>query len=119
MNAEGKRALVLGGTVMNLNRWARVTPIWELSPAWEEYGLAIGEAMGLRHFGIDLRGVALDEDPHAAAVIEVNASPLLLRMFEMGYSDRALEAQGKVLTAAFEATARLRRASSRASPTRG
>lgn len=93
-------ALDLGGTVMNLNRWARAVPIWELSPRWEEYGLSIGEAMGLRHFGVDLRGAGLEDDPRSASVVEVNASPLLLRMYEMGHAERALAAQGRVLAAA-------------------
>ena len=95
-------AFEIGGTVLNLNRWATARPIFEVPPAWLEHGVAIGRALGLEHFGIDFRGATLDEDPGEAVVIEVNASPLLLRIAELGWREEALAAQAEVLEVAWK-----------------
>jgi glutathione synthase/RimK-type ligase-like ATP-grasp enzyme len=87
--------------VLNLNGWAVAEPVAELPEAWKQFCLGIGRCIGLRHFGVDLRGAGLSADPTAACVIEVNASPLLVQLYELGHRRAALEAQCKVLSAVF------------------
>ena len=76
---------------------------------WREHCLAIAEVMHLRHFGLDLR-VPVDGDgsdwvdtaPERSVVIEVNASPSLVQLHELGYEDKAVGGQARVLRALFE-----------------
>ena len=96
--ASGER-VPLSGAVLNLNRFARARFIERLPDAWLEHSLGIGRALGLRHFGIDYRGAALDEPPERATVIEVNSSPLLLRIHDLGWAEQAIQAQMRVLRA--------------------
>ena len=56
-------------------------------------------ASNLRHFGIDLRTPGFHTAPESAAIIEVNASPLLLQLYNMGHRQTALAAQARVLDA--------------------
>lgn len=93
------RRIDLGGDILNLNGWATAEPIVELPNAWRDPCLAIGAALNLRHFGIDLRAPGLDATPDAATIIEVNASPLLLQMYGMGHRQAALAAQARILDA--------------------
>ncbi len=92
--------LDLGGTLLNLNTWASGRLVPALPPAWRRLGAAIGEALGLRHYGIDFRGAGLDDDPAEASAVEVNASPLLLQIHRLGWEEEAVEAQMQVLQAA-------------------
>ncbi len=96
----------LGGDILNLNGWATAELIGELPSVWRDHCLAIGEALNLRHFGIDLRAPGLDASPQSATVIEVNASPLLLQLYNMGHRETALAAQARVLDAILPATDR-------------
>ncbi len=89
----------LSGDILNLNGWAMAEPIAELPSAWRDHCLAIGAALNLRHFGIDLRSAGLHSPPKSAAIIEVNASPLLLQLYKMGHRETALAAQARVLDA--------------------
>lgn len=97
--AAGER-LDLGGTLLNLNTWASGRLIPELPDRWLAYGLRAGAVLGLRHFGIDFRGAGLDDDPAQAAIVEINASPLLLQIHALGWVDEAVEAQARILRAA-------------------
>ncbi len=92
--------LDLGGTVLNLNTWASGRLIPELPDRWLAYGLRAGAVLGLRHFGIDFRGAGLDDPPEQAAIVEINASPLLLQIHALGWADEAVEAQARILRAA-------------------
>ena len=96
--AAGER-IALSGTILNLNRFARARYIGDLPKAWLEHGVRIGKTLGLRHFGIDFRGAALDDPPEQATVIEVNSSPLLLRIHDLGWAEEAIQAQMRVLRA--------------------
>lgn len=91
--------IALSGPVLNLNGWAEARLIEELPDAWLQHGLRIGEALGLRHFGIDFRGASLEQSPERSTVIEVNASPALLRIGQLGWPEHAVAAQARVLEA--------------------
>jgi len=93
----------LGGDILNLNGWATAVPIGELPSAWQDHCLAIGDALDLRHFGIDLRAPGLHAAPESATIIEVNASPLLLQLYNMGHRETALAAQARILDAVLPA----------------
>lgn len=93
-------SLDLGGTLLNLNTWASGRLIPELPEPWLAYGLRAGAVLGLRHFGIDFRGAALDDRPEEAAIVEINASPLLLQIHGLGWADEAVAAQARILRAA-------------------
>ncbi len=95
---EGVR-IDLGGDILNLNGWATAVPIPVLTDAWRDHCLAIGAALNLRHFGIDLKAPGLHAAPQSATIIEVNASPLLLQLYNMGHRRAALAAQARVLDA--------------------
>ncbi|MBI4702668.1 MAG: hypothetical protein HY744_16220 [Deltaproteobacteria bacterium] len=91
-----------GADILNLNRWARAALLPEIPADWLEHGCAVGRALGLRHFGIDFKGARPGEDPRAAAVIEVNASPLLQAVYRSGHAEAAIAAQVKVLRAVMD-----------------
>lgn len=91
--------ITLGGMILNLNGFATAHVIRQIPDAWLESCLRIGDAVGLRHFGIDLRGASLDDPPERATVIEINASPLLGGIYELGWPEAALQAQVRVLKA--------------------
>lgn len=91
--------IALGGAVLNLHRWAVGEPLDAPPEAWLEFSREIGALLELRYFGLDLKAPGLDAPPSEITVIEVNASPLLLGMAEMGHAERALAAQMRVLEA--------------------
>ncbi len=95
---DGER-IDLGGDILNLNGWAAAELISELPDAWRDHCRAIGDALNLRHFGIDLRSPGLGAPPQSATIIEVNASPLLLQLYNLGHRQTALAAQARVLDA--------------------
>jgi glutathione synthase/RimK-type ligase-like ATP-grasp enzyme len=94
--------LNLGGQILNLNRCATAELIESLPAEWLAYCRAIGRALNLRHFGVDLRAPGFDCDPRQATVLEVNSSPLLVQLYRLGHAELAVEAQMKVLAAIFE-----------------
>ena len=86
-------------TILNLNGAATAEIVRAIEPPLRDACAAAGAALGLRHYGVDLK-LGPDSEP---AFIEVNASPLLLQMYKLGWRDEAREAQRRVLAAAFEA----------------
>ncbi len=94
--------------VLNLNRWATAEVVDDVPEAWLRYCLSIAEVFRLRHFGVDLRvPVAESEDwrradPSRSVIIEVNASPSLVQLHQLGYEQRAIEGLSRVLRALFE-----------------
>ncbi|MGB1012936.1 MAG: ATP-grasp domain-containing protein [Nannocystaceae bacterium] len=104
-----------GFDILNLAQGAHATVIESIPQSWVEQGTRIGAALGVRHFGIDFRvprvGNALGSelhrdllatDPQKAHILEVNASPLLGRMWQQGYCEQAVGAQIRVLQAILE-----------------
>ena len=85
--------------ILNLNRLCLGQRIESLPHPWHDFGLRVGRALSLRHFGIDLKIRSLDQDPAEAVVIEVNSSPSLLHMARVGYYEAALEAERKIVSA--------------------
>jgi glutathione synthase/RimK-type ligase-like ATP-grasp enzyme len=85
--------------ILNLARGAQATVLDSPPEAWHTYCIHIGRLLNLRHFGVDLRTTSLDADPTAATVIEVNASPLLLQLHKLGFTEQALRGQVEVLRA--------------------
>jgi hypothetical protein len=43
----------------------------------------------------------MDTPPEQTVIIEVNASPALVQLHDLGHADRAIEAQSRVLRASF------------------
>ncbi len=95
-------SLTLGEEVLNLNRFALAEAIFEVPRKWLEFGRRISKLMGLRHLGIDVRGGHLESDPEDVTIIEVNASPVLVQLYRMGYEDEVIKCYMKILRAAFE-----------------
>ena len=84
-------------TILNLNRLATAEVIEELPEAWRRACLAVGAAVGACHFGVDLRAPGLDHDPGFMVVLEVNDSPMLTGLFELGHEELAIEGQCRAL----------------------
>jgi len=104
-----------GYDILNLAQGAHATVIESIPQEWVDQGTRIGAVLGVRHFGIDFRVPRVDDvsgdelhrallatDPRKAHVLEVNASPLLGRMWQQGYCEQAIGAQIRVLTAILE-----------------
>lgn len=95
--------LVFETPVMNLNRLCLAERIADPPAAWVAHGLAVGRALGLRHFGVDFKSAGLAADPRDAVVIDVNASPSLVHMSRMGHYEATVEAEMKVIASALAA----------------
>lgn len=95
--------LELHDGILNLQGLATGRVLFEIPEAWTRHCLALGRALHLRHFGVDLRADSLDGDPKQACVLELNASPLLLHLYRMGFREEVLEAQGRVLERTLDA----------------
>ena len=89
------QTLSLASPIRNLNLGSTPVVIDTPAPHLLETCLAAGKALGLRHFGVDLRDAA-----GRVSIIEVNASPLLTQLFLGGHRERAIAAQTRVLAAA-------------------
>lgn len=91
----GRRGGDPAGGILNLARGARPTVLEEVPDAWHALCSRIGALLQVRHFGVDLR---VDERGELT-VIEVNASPLLTRLFELGHAETAIAGTMRVLRA--------------------
>lgn len=90
--------------ILNLNRLCFGTRVVDLPRPWHDFGLRIGEVFSLRHFGIDLKIQAMDQNPADATVIEINSSPSLAHMSRMGHFEAALDAERRIVTKILELT---------------
>jgi D-alanine-D-alanine ligase-like ATP-grasp enzyme len=88
--------------ILNLNRLCCAEPIDELPEAWHRAAVQVAETLKLRHYGIDFKAESLESGPDSAAVIEVNASPSVAQMANMGHRDRAMAAEEAVVRAILE-----------------
>lgn len=92
--------LLLSGEILNLNRGGMGAPIDALPEPWVRWSARIGERFGLRHFGLDLRVPGgLAANPADACVLEVNSTPLVTQMLNLGHGDLARDAWLKVVAA--------------------
>lgn len=91
--------LDLSSPILNLNRLCVAERLDRPAPAWLDHGRRIGRLLGLRHYGVDFKAASPDDDPRAATVLEVNASPSLARIAELGHREEALEAETRVVSA--------------------
>ena len=98
--ADGE-VLDLGGPIRNLNAGSTAVFVPSIPDALRDVCLRAAAAVGLRHFGVDLKLEALEDDPERAVFIEINSSPLLLQISRMGHREEALDAQTRVLRATF------------------
>lgn len=93
----------LTGAILNLARFCVARLVEELPSQWLEFGLAVGRALHLRHFGIDLRVpeeiADLSGDPRQGAILEVNSSPGLGQIFLRGAGKPVVAAEMRVLQA--------------------
>lgn len=112
--ASGQR-LLFDTTVLNLNRWSTAEVLDDVPEPWLEYCLSVGKQLHLRHFGLDLRVPTTvsasgtkchwqQVDPTRSVVIEINASPALVQLHDLGYQQKAIVGQSRVFRALFEAT---------------
>ena len=100
---EEGREIPLTGAILNLARFCVAHVLEELPPRWLEFGLAVGRALHLNHFGIDLRVpdpiADLSGDPREGAILEVNSSPGLGQIFHRGAGEPVIAAEQKILRA--------------------
>ncbi|HJL14749.1 MAG TPA: hypothetical protein RMH99_03780 [Sandaracinaceae bacterium LLY-WYZ-13_1] len=94
--------LAFDGPIQNLNGASTARLVARLPERLRAHCQRAGDALGLRHFGVDLKLPSLDADPAQATFIEVNASPLLSQLYLLGHREVALEAQVRVLRALFD-----------------
>lgn len=94
--------LDLSSPILNLNRLCVAERLDRPAPAWLDHGRRIGRLLGLRHYGVDFKAAGADDDPRAATVLEVNASPSLAQMALMGHREAALAAEMRVVAAILE-----------------
>lgn len=91
--------------IYNLNRSATAELLPEPPERWRRWAAEAAARLGLRLAGIDLRiegeGPLFDLDPADAVVLEVNATPLLTQLAHMGHQELAIDAQVRILQAAF------------------
>ena len=97
---EAHAELSFDGPIQNLNGASAPVLIPTVDESLRTWCVRVGGALGLRHFGIDLKARSLDADPVDAVVIEVNASPLVSQIYALGHVEAALEATMAVLEAA-------------------
>ncbi len=83
--------------ILNLNGAATASLVTTIDEPLRAACAAAAEAIGLRHCGVDLKV----RDGAPPTFIEVNASPLLLQMYNLGWRAEALAAQRRVLEAIF------------------
>ncbi len=100
--AEGE-ALDLSTPIRNLNAGSTAVFLPAIPDGLRDVCLRAASALGLRHFGADLKLESLRSDPSRAVFIEVNASPLLLQIARLGHREQAIAAQMRVLRATLPA----------------
>jgi glutathione synthase/RimK-type ligase-like ATP-grasp enzyme len=102
--------LVFPATVLNLNRCCTAEVFDALPERWLTLCRRIARALRLRHCGVDLRVSAIADpiasDPAEATVLEVNSSPSMMQIHELGAGALADAAERRVLEAMLEHDAR-------------
>jgi len=88
-----------GIAILNLAQGARAELLNDIPKPWLTFGRRIGELLNLRYFGVDLKAPGMDSELFSACVIEVNASPVFVQLFELGFETEAVAAQRRVLEA--------------------
>ncbi|MCB9595366.1 MAG: hypothetical protein H6719_21785 [Sandaracinaceae bacterium] len=91
--------LDLSTPIRNLNAGSTAIYLPSIPDALRRHCLRAAQALGLRHFGVDLKLPSLDADPSSAVFIEINASPLLIQIARLGHFEEAVAAQTRVLRA--------------------
>jgi glutathione synthase/RimK-type ligase-like ATP-grasp enzyme len=88
-------------TVLNLNRCCTAEVFEALPEPWMDLGRRVASALRLRHCGVDLRvPISIDPitgDPAEATVLEVNGSPSIMQIHELGAATLAEAAERRVL----------------------
>lgn len=92
-------AFAVEGPIQNLNAGSTAAFIPQIPDALRDHCVRAADALGLRHFGVDLKLEALDAAPESAVFIEINASPLLTQIARIGHAEEAIAAQTRVLRA--------------------
>ncbi|MBX3275168.1 MAG: hypothetical protein KF729_33190 [Sandaracinaceae bacterium] len=91
--------LDLDSPIRNLNAGCTATLLPAIGDALRAHCLRAARALGLRHFGVDLKLPSLAADPADAVFIEINASPLLVSIARLGHHEAAVAAEARVLRA--------------------
>lgn len=87
--------------VLNLQRLATAVLIDKVPEKIDRACVEIGETLGLRHFGVDLRVPSLASGKEDVVVLEVNHNPLLDHLFQLGHTELVLDCQVRLLRKAF------------------
>jgi glutathione synthase/RimK-type ligase-like ATP-grasp enzyme len=102
--ADGQR-LEFRTTIYNLHRCCVGELVRELPQHWIDMTVQIASYMGLRHAGVDLRlpllaggGDPLVQPVEAATVLEVNASPAVGQIAQLGGAAEALATERRIVT---------------------
>jgi glutathione synthase/RimK-type ligase-like ATP-grasp enzyme len=91
------RSVPLEPTILNLHRLALARILRDCPPEALAIAQEVEAAMGLRHFGLDLKA-----GPRGHTVLEVNASPLLGQIARLGFPEVADAAVDRLLEAIVE-----------------
>lgn len=89
------------GPIQNLDGASTARLVHQIPEGLRALGAKVGAALGLRHFGIDLKAETLEADPASATVIEVNPSPNLAELHLLGYREPAISVHARLLEAVF------------------
>jgi cyanophycin synthetase len=85
--------------ILNLNRLCHAEYLPDPPAGLLDVARRAGDALGLRHCGVDLKVVGLDAPADEAVVIEVNASPSLVHIARLGHREEAVAAEMRVVEA--------------------
>lgn len=85
--------------ILNLNRLCHGQILPDPPAGLLDVARRAGEALGLRHCGVDLKVLSLDAPAEDAVVIEVNSSPSLVHMGRLGHREDAVAAEMRVVGA--------------------
>ena len=102
---EAGRRLKFETTIYNLHKCCIGALVRDLPQPWVDLCVKIGNMLGLRHCGVDLRVPLalgdedpLDQDPSCATVLEVNASPAVGQIASLGGRAEAEGAERRIVT---------------------
>lgn len=95
------QAVTFRGPVLNLNCLASAQVV-DLPAEWCALTQSVGDALRLRHYGVDFKISSLEATPETATVIEVNASPSMLQIALRGHRDSVMEGEEKIVEAMLE-----------------
>jgi D-alanine-D-alanine ligase-like ATP-grasp enzyme len=89
------------GPIQNIDGESTAILVRQVPEGLRALGERVGKALGLRHFGMDLKTETLEGDPTAATVVDVNPNPQFAEVYLLGQREPAVMAHLRVLEALF------------------